>query len=344
MIFLAGGFFILLFYGCAPLTQLENPAAIGGGEKEDPGEQGKALKAYLIHKKLAADSSSVAPQYIAVLPFRDKSGFRRGIWDLEAEMARMFSHTLAAYPLPNWRVVPYEAVAEAVGEAGKMDLEQLLEINRVLRADMILLGTLNDYDLKRVSVGDPLLGGYKSYTGSAAIDMQAVWIQDQQEAGFVSASREIVDRDLGLDLLGKPRDQDIQFLNLKEIPFASEDFIATPIGQATVEVMDELMPKLEELIKPSGLKLGNHPAEILSVYEEEIYINIGSENRLRLGFRFEIYPGPKRAIEENLDTLQPIGVLEVQEIIGARLSKVRLLQGRDRIRPGDLLKLLDNEP
>ena len=344
MKFLAGGFLILFFFSCAPLTQLENPTAIGGDGKEGSGEQGKALKAYLIQRKLAADSSSVAPQYIAVLPFSDKSGFRRGIWDLEAEMARMFSGRLAAYPLPNWRVVPYEAVAEAVGKTGKMDLGQLLEINRVLRADMILLSTLNDYDLKRVSVGDPLLGGYKSYTGSAAIDMQAVWIHDQQEAGFVSASREIVDRDLGLDLLGKPRDQDIQFLNLKEIPFASEDFIATPIGQATVEVMDELMPKLEELIKPSGLNLGNHPAEILSIYEEEIYINIGSENRLRLGLRFEIYPGPKRAIEENLDTLQPIGVLEVQEIIGVRLSKVRVLQGRDHIQPGDRLKLLDNEP
>jgi len=344
MRFLAGGLFLLLIYGCAPLTQLENSAAIGKGEKEGTGGQGKALKAYLIHKKLAADSSSVAPQYIAVLPFRDKSGFRRGIWDLEAEMARMFSGRLAAYPLPNWRVVPYDAVAEAVGKSGKMDLEQLLEINRTLKADMILLGTLNDYDLKRVSVGDPLLGGYKSYTGSAAIDMQAVWIHDQREAGFVSASREIVDRDLGLDLLGKPRDQDIQFLNLKEISFGSEDFAATPIGQATVEAMDELMPKLEELIKPSGLKLGNHPAEILSIYEEEIYINIGSENRLRLGLRFEIYPGPKRAIEENLDTLQSIGVLEVQEIIGVRLSLVRVLQGRDRIRPGDRLKLLDEEP
>jgi hypothetical protein len=335
---------MVLCYGCAPLTQLQDPSTSTAGKKGEAGEQSGALEAYLQRKKLQADSSAVAPQYIAVLPFRDTSGFRQGVWDLESEMARMFSARLAAYPLPNWRVVPYAAVAEVVGKPKKMKLEQLLEFNRALKADMIVLGTLKDYDLKRVSVGDPLLGGYKSYTGVSEMDVQAIWIRDQKEAGMASASREIIDRDLGLDLLGKPREQDLQFLGLKDITFGSEEFIATPIGQATVEVMDELVLKLEELIRPSGLKLGNQPAEILSVYEEEIYINLGSENRLRTGFRFEIYPGPARAIEENLDTLQPIGALEVQEIIGARLSKVRVLQGHDLIRAGDRLKLLDAGP
>ena len=51
MRFLAGGLFLLFIYGCAPLTQLENSAAIGKGEEEGNGGQDKALKAYLIHKK-----------------------------------------------------------------------------------------------------------------------------------------------------------------------------------------------------------------------------------------------------------------------------------------------------
>lgn len=341
---LIGGLVMILWHGCAPLTSpLDQPGTDAQGAQEATPEKPSALAQYLKDKRHVEDSTAVAPQYIAVMPFVNTSGFREGVWEIEQAMAYMLSVKLAAYPLPNWRVVPYEAMAETVENPKKLKPEQVLEAGRILEADMLVQGTLKDYDMKRISVGDPLLGGYKSYTGIADVELKALWVRDQREAGTVRASREIIDRDLGLDLLGKPRAQDVQFLGLKDMTFGSEEFLGTAIGQATVEAMDEVIHKLEELIRPSGLKLGNQPAEILSVYEDEIYINIGSENRLHAGLRFEVYPGPKRAIEENLDTLQSIGVLEVQEIVGARLSKVRLLQGQEHIKAGDRLKLLESE-
>ena len=39
--------------------------------------------------------------------------------------------------------------------------------------------------------------------------------------GMVSSEQEASDRDLGLDLLGKPRDQDLKFAELRNIEFAA---------------------------------------------------------------------------------------------------------------------------
>ena len=334
-----------LWCGCAPLINVldEKYTVFRGSGEEADDEPSGALERYLAQKRLRADSTTVASQYIAVMPFENTSGFREDVWDVELEMSRMLNASLKEYLHPNWQVVPFDVVTEVVDRSGKFKLERALEAGRALEADMILLGTVSDYDMKRVSVGDPLLGGYKSYTGVADLELKAVWVLDQRKAGMIEASREVVDRDLGLDLLGKPRKQDLQFLKLKDMTFGSEEFLDTAIGQATLEAVDELAHKVEELIRPSGLKLGGQPIEILSIHEDEVYINIGSENRLHKGYRFEVYPGPRRAVEEELDTLKRIGAIEVQEVIGARLTKVRVLQGQEQIRAGDRLKLMEPE-
>ena len=42
--------------------------------------------------------------------------------------------------------------------------------------------------------------------------------------------------------------------------------------------------------------------------------------------------------------LQPLATVEVREIIGARLAKVAVLDGREVIRAGDRLKVIESEP
>jgi len=96
---------------------------------------------------------------------------------------------------------------------------------------------------------------------------------------------------------------------------------------------------LEALFQPEELKLDGRMAEVLSVSGEDVYVNIGSENGLRAGYRFAIYPGLSRADGAS----GRIGVIEVQEVIGARLSSVRVLEGAGRIRAGDRLSSLATE-
>jgi hypothetical protein len=111
-----------------------------------------------------------------------------------------------------------------------IDAEQAFAAGQMLEADLIILGTLRDLNLERLSVGDPLLGGYKSYSGVADIQLDVMRVGDRSSMSILESKQESVDRGLGLDLLGKPRDQDLQFVNLGKIVFGSEDFKGTAIG------------------------------------------------------------------------------------------------------------------
>ncbi|MBI2505377.1 MAG: hypothetical protein HYW07_19360 [Candidatus Latescibacteria bacterium] len=334
----------LLCCSCAPLILPESQLAPAGSPADTAAVDTAAISAleqYLHRKQLQADTSAMARPYIAVLPFADESGFREGVWDVEHEMARLLSAEMAIQP--EWHAVPYEAVAEVVGKSRKIKKEQALLAGRRLEADFVIMGRLLDYDLRRLSVGDPMLGGYKSYAGVAEMELRVLRVHDETEFDLLHTRRETIDRGLGLDLLGKPRDRDLQFVNLAKIPFGSADFDSTAIGEATQEAMGELVNKLIEMIKPSGLHLEGELAQILSVYGDEIYINVGSENGLHSGYRFGVYPAPERASAEMLDALKRVALVEVKEVIGARLSSVAVLGGKEWIRVGDRLQLIEDE-
>ena len=342
--FLTFGAWCLLYFGCAPLTLPESvlPAA-GPGDSQAAADTAavSALEHYLHLRRLQVDTTSAARPYIAVLPFADESGFREGVWDVEHDMARLLNAKMAIQA--DWHAVPYEVMAEVVGKSSKIKREQALLAGRRLEADFVIMGRLLDYDLRRLSVGDPMLGGYKSYAGVAELELRVLRVHDESEFDLLHTRKETIDRGLGLDLLGKPRDRDLQFVNLAKIPFGSADFDSTAIGQATKEAMGELINKLIEMIKPSGLHLDGELAQILSVYGDEIYINIGSENGLHSGYRFGVHPGVERASAELVDALKRVALVEVKEVIGASLASVRVLEGKEWIKVGDRLQLIQDE-
>ena len=332
---------IIFMSGCSAINMLGKaeraPSRENGEEVLE--EQREVLDQFLHRKQLTADSTAVPLQYIVVMPLKNQSGFRKGIWDLEQEMAAMLSEKMA--DSPDWRVVPYEVAAAFVGDQKEVKPERAVEVGRLVEADIVLVGAIKDYDLSRVTVGDPMLGGYKSYSGTAEFELQALEVKSGSELGAIHTKQESVDRGLGLDLLGRPRDQDIQFMKLHQLEFGSEEFLATAIGQVTVSAMQDLVLKMAQLIKPSELELTGEAPKVLSVFGAEVYINIGSENKLRPAYRFEVYPGPERVEGEGMDAGKRIGVVEVREIIGARLSSVRVVEGEGRIKAGDRLRLKD---
>lgn len=328
---------------CAPLTlpeDLSQEARIEGQEVAEE-EKESALEVYFRLKRLREREQAVLPPYVAVLPFVDESGFRKDIWDLGWEMARLLSGEAAGSA--KWHVVPYEAVDELLGKRRVLSIEELVELGEQVEADMLFLGTIDDYDMKRLSVGDPMLGGYKSYIGVAKMRLGALRVQDQYDMGMVSSEQEASDRDLGLDLLGKPREQDHKFAELRNIEFASVDFRESLLGKATLAALEEMISGMEALFEPEDLKLDGQMPEVLSVYGDDVYINIGSENGLRIGYRFAVFPGFGRVEEGGAEARRRLGVVEVREIIGARLSSVRILDGIGKIRAGDRLSALVQE-
>lgn len=317
--------------GCAPLTPPVDTRMQEVSSTAGAGAAVSALETYRAERAAQPDTAAVTLPYVAVLPFEDRSEFRKGIWALESEMGRYLTQRMQSYSL--WAVVPYAAVEEALeGFEGSA-----LDVGQAIDADIVIHGVLEDYNLERLAVGDPLLGGYKSYKGTAKFEMRAWRVADGRALGPLFAVHESIDRGLGLDLLGKPREQDTQFINLRNMAFASEEFLETALGQATTAAMDDLIAQLTGEIKPSPLAVGGEPGRILSMHEQEVYINLGSENGVFPGFRFEVYPGPGRDGE-----VGRLGVIEVDEVIGNRLSSVRLISGAGAVQAGDLLQVAED--
>ena len=331
---------LALLPDCAPLTRPQptvEPTAIA---PSSPSDSISAVEHYLEGKRAAAAIDSVAPPYIAVLPVADVSGFRDDIWDLEMEIAHLLSHTMEGEP--HWRVVPHGAVADVVSTYRQLTREEVLESGRMLESDLVVSGKIVDYDMKRTSVGDPFVGGYKSYTGIIDVQLILLHVADGGEIGRANARKETVDRGLGLDLLGKPRDQDVQLMELEKMEFGSAEFRATPLGQVTDYAVEELVAELAKLVSPSSLKLGDEPAKILSKYQEEVYVNLGSENGLQVGYRLEVFPGPQRIRVADHDS-QRIGVVEVIDVVGSRLAKVKVLDGYYAIEADDRIRPIESE-
>ena len=329
---------LLFVISCAPLTKPvpePDPAATEPEEAQEP-----PLERYLKTRPADETETRSKKPWIAVLPMKDVRGFE-GAWDVENDIPALLTQELGSQDF--WNAVPYEAVRQVAGDARDFWAdEELLRIASQLRADILLKGTLLDYNMEKFHVGDPLLAGYKSFSGIAELEVAAVRGGDLSTIGRLYSKKQTTDRDLGLDLFGKPRERDFQFANLDKMAFGSEEFRATPIGEATVQALVEVADKLSELILPGNIRLGEDPAEILSVFGDEIFINLGSENAVHRGYRFEVYPGPERAIEEGLDTLVSVALVEVADVVGASISRVVLI-GSGEIASGDRLKFVQTQ-
>jgi hypothetical protein len=331
------GLIVLFAAACAPSGQL---GKVPPGAAQEAGSS--VLKSYLEQREreTMADMGGVYRPYVAVFPFRDDSGFPDDFWDLESDIARLLAAEMAVQRF--WHVVPYDAVVEVATEPLGVEQEELYEAARLLGADIVLLGTLLDFNMERFTVGDPLLGGYKSYRGTAEVELKAVRAEDRSTVGNLYSKIETTDRGLGIDLLGKPREQDQQFVNLRNMAFGSEEFRATGLGQATLEVLGELVEKLVATLKPRGITLAEGAfAEVLSVNGEEVFINIGSENGVYVGQRLSIVPAPERALTQSLAGDTPVSVVQVQDVIGGRVSRARALYGAALVVTGDHLRPIE---
>ena len=331
---------VLALAGCLPKVLSDpNPGGRDGGDPGDRPSEAQ-LQAYLEQRSRGGDEAAYRP-WVAVLPFDDDSGFRDGVWDLAREVPRMLSTKMEE--VPAWHVVPFAAVEEVAGGGKPRWTDgELRRIGEVLQAEVLARGTLLDYNMERLHVGDPLIGGYKSYKGVAEMEVHLVRVSDLGRIGSAHSRREAIDRGLGLDLLGKPRKQDYQFANLGEMAYGSEEFRSTAIGQATVEAMEDLVEQSVPLVRPTGIRIGSATPEVLSVSGEEMFINLGSENGVHQGYRFAVFPAAGR---NDLDPGGRIAVIEVREIIGTRVSRVVPLSGAGQIQAGDRIELIvDAEP
>lgn len=327
--------------GCASLSALlADPDKKPTATDENVGG---LLRDYLSQREAVPDTVKAYRPHIALLPFADDSGFRHDQWNMEDEIPSLLTMQMAERS--QWRLVPYAVILDALVSTGNQvrDNEETCNLGEALKADFVGRGVLLDYNFERLQAGDAMLGGYKSFKGTTELEVTLVRVRDCTALDATHERQEIIDRGLGLDLLGRPRKQDLEFVGLRTMDFGSDEFLQTAVGQATSEAFSALVDRLAYAIRPSGVKIEGEGARILSVEGDEIFINIGSKNGVHMGYRFRVLPGRARAMNDALDPASPIGVIEIIDVIGGRLSRVQRISGTEDIAANDRLQFIDLE-
>jgi len=297
-------------------------------------------------------------QTIGIFPFKDDSGFR-GKWNLDMEVPTLLGQLLTEDP--SYQVVfpdSIQRMMEVIETGGARraqwclfsfpirlsksglyidDPEDLARIGKKVGADVVIVGNIVDFNAIRFQAGDPMIGGYKSYSAEVALrKVHVVRVAGAEEIGLLDAEEKLTDRDLGLNLLGRPRQRDMEFFQLDQLPFGSEAFRRTVLGEATFKALEKLEKKIKEILEtPVEMDIRGRSIEILAVQGDTVFVAAGSEDGVKVGHRFAVYPGSGGEQTEG----ERVGWIEVIAVEGAHLSTARVMEGEGRLSPDDVVRV-----
>jgi hypothetical protein len=284
---------------------------------------------------------------IVIMPFYDESGYR-GPWELKNEIPTMLGDMLQD---EYYYVVPMDSVnAQMTPSKPKgifrkifgvfmnrkerqkiMTDGEVLSIARKLNSDIVITGFVEDYNYRRLGGGEPMIGGYKSYTATVKLDQVRILnVANGPQLGNSSlADVSKTDKGLGLELFGKERPRDYEFYSLDSLDFGSKRFLVTLIGQASVEAINKVQKDIRAVISlPDTNWYSYKKFRVLLIDQGVATINAGSGDGIKSGDRFRVYTS---------DSGVPVGRIAVTTVWSDHIARCEILEGRDEIRQNDVI-------
>jgi hypothetical protein len=150
-----------------------------------------------------------------------------------------------------------------------------------------------------------------------------------------------------VELLGKPRAADLEFERMPELAFGSAEFRASLLGRATTAAVAELLVQLGQAVDRRTAEGSAARGELLSVEGTEVFLSVGREAGAWVGQRYRVEPSRAEdpaatgdPATTGPDEARPTVVVEVVEVVGARLSRGRIVAGAGAVQPGDLVQAM----
>jgi hypothetical protein len=301
-------------------------------------------------------------------PFKDHSGFK-GKWNITTDIPRLFS----AYMKERFRIGVVTPVSVASYFRSQnidstrfhetMILQQCAEFFNVR---YLVVAKILDFSISRFMVSEVQLAGYEAFSAEVKINFT---LYDAARAGKPGvnpvvyegeAEGMVKDRGLGITLFGKQTDRTNEFYSLDELAFGSEQFNKTIIGEALLKCADDLGTKLERAIPTlvsksvvlsSSVVIDTTSAdssivlkrqlvngEIVLVDGNEVFINLGSQDGVRIGDLLPvIIEGTTLKDPKTGDVLgtkdDTIGEIQIIEIRAEHLALAVIMSGKDNIAP-----------
>ena len=287
------------------------------------------MKLWLVWLSLLAwAASSVAqtapPLRVVLMPFVDRAGFQ-GKWELGLDVPRLLGSYLQRQA--NLEIVSIDTVSAVLNEKAIKKLkgaERSRAVGRRLDADVTVEGVVEKFGVRRTMAGDPNLVGYKTYAYKVKIvDVDLVQVVTQQLLGTCAVNLDSLDRPLGLDLFGRPRQQDKEFRELFKVDFAGKRFFELAFGRLVeIAFIDLGRQVVENLVKRPPIELSER-AVVLAVEGEEVFLGLGKEDRVQYG---DVLPV--------LSDKQHIALVQVRQVLGAHLCKGVIIEQQEPVESG----------
>jgi hypothetical protein len=286
---------------------------------------GSAIVCVLCAAPAVEEGTQAGSLRIALLPFEDHAGFQ-GKWNLAMDVPAMFGQCLSEAAAI--RVVPMDSVEAVLHEKDLRKLKgnaHAIRLGRRVGADLVIVGKVEHFGMRRLTAGDPNLIGYKSYTSQIDLrDVQLIKVATEEVVGTFEVSRDSTEHPLGVDLFGRPRRQDREFRELFTVDFGSEHFYELPLGKLATDAFRDLSAQIiQALMERPPVDLSGERAVVLSIEDNEVYLGIGSQNRVEHGDLFPLYSGDTQ-----------IALVKVHQILGSHLCKARIVERAGQIEVG----------
>ncbi|MCE5249297.1 hypothetical protein LLG96_03670 [bacterium] len=283
---------------------------------------------------------------IVLLPFYDESGYR-GPWKLTYEVPTMLGDMLMD---EYYYVVPMDTVKALMAPPAKKGFfsrvfsifsnskqkqkvltdGEIISFARQLQTDYAIIGVIDKFTYKRTGGGEPMIGGYKSYTATVAVSQ--VRVLNVSNGKVIATARGEDDknsRGLGLELFGKPRRLDMEFMSLDSLDFGSKRFLNTLLGQAVVEALNNAQKDIKNAItQPDNAWFKEKKFKILSIENGVVTINAGSADGVNSGDQFNVYASESETM---------VGKINLTSVWSDHISRAEILDGKDAIRLNDYI-------
>lgn len=231
-------------------------------------------------------SIATASQTIAVLPFETAGGVDSWWWGMEEMLdgtAQLITDRLANDP--DLVVVDRTRIEDILmeqdfQESGAVDPTTASQIGRLIGADLMVVGTLNEFGFK--NEGGISVSVFSISQANASVRLSARIIA--VETGQVLASCEGSGKDSGTSL---------SVDDFEGVSFASSEFEGSVVGKAYFKALDDLMSKFKPALQKAESRTSTQAAvskgKVVALSGNFIILDVGSANGVTERTVFDVY-------------------------------------------------------
>lgn len=295
----------------------------------------------------------LSAQKVGILPFENNSSFE-DVWDVGTDIPSLLGLLLSQEE--GVEVIPVKDLDNLLKNNQKRKINQFDTEDWKLMlpgCDVIVIGYIDEFDLKRYNVAEPTLAGYEYY--SFTLKMRLVFadltlgrVSEQTEVE-TELSRNVV----GLNLFGRTSTERKDFFGLSQIEFGSEKFMLSIVGEGMKDAFNQFLKHYKREIKRTTVTNEKEPVPTLTgkllTYDSsngDAFVNIITKG-LQPGELLYVYEETDSLYDQESGELigiaeKRVGELKILEIRNAKLLYAAAQSERALLRPGLIIKYFRN--